>query len=159
MSRVVHVITDAIMAASIMSGVTHAFELQNALSELDTLCRNLETFGNALGLPKKSVFQINLALDELFTNIVSYGFTDEKTHRIKFTLSAENGVIIIRIEDSGIPFDTVSPDTSQVQPPVEDCKVGGLGLHLVKKMMDEVVYERCANKNVTTMKKKYLPET
>jgi serine/threonine-protein kinase RsbW len=141
-----------------MTGKTHAFELTNALSELDALCRNLTSIGKALGLSEKSVFQINLALDELFTNIVSYGYSDEKTHRIKFELTTESGVVIIRIEDSGIPFDPVKPPTSQAQPPVEDCEIGGLGLHLVKKMMDDVVYERCDGRNITTLKKKYLPE-
>ena len=86
-------------------------------------------------------------------------FSDGKTHRIRFALKAEDGFIIIRIEDTGVPFDPASPETAQAQPPVEDCKVGGLGLHLVKKMMDVVLYERCDNKNITTMKKKYLPET
>ena len=141
-----------------MTGKTHVFELTNALTELDTLCRNLKSIGDALGLPDKSVFQINLALDELFTNIVSYGYTDEKVHRIKFELTAESDVVIIRIEDGGIPFDPAEPITSQAQPPVEDCEVGGLGLHLVKKMMDDVVYERCDGKNITTLKKKYLTE-
>ena len=147
------------MAATVMTDATHAFELKNALSELDTLCRNLETFGNTLGLSKKSIFQINLALDELFTNIVSYGFKDDETHRIKFALTAEDGTIIIRIEDSGIPFDPASPQTSKAQPPVENCQIGGLGLHLVKKMMDDVVYERCDDRNIITMKKKCLPGT
>ena len=53
-----------------------SFELKSSLSELDNLCENLEDFGQKIGLSKKLIFEVNLALDELFTNIISYGFRD-----------------------------------------------------------------------------------
>ena len=57
-----------------------SFELKNSLCELSTLCEKLERIGEALGIPRRSLFEINLALDELFTNIISYGFADQSEH-------------------------------------------------------------------------------
>ena len=59
-----------------------SFKLKSNLSELDTLCENLEQFGQSIGLDPKCIFEANLALDELFTNIISYGFADESELRI-----------------------------------------------------------------------------
>ena len=140
-----------------MSKVVTSFKLKNALTELDALFQHVEQFGNAHGLPKKQIFQINLALDELFTNIVSYGFPDGNSHWIDFKLRLENNEVVIHIEDNGIPFDPVSVPTSGSAPPLEKCKIGGLGLHIVKKMMDEIAYERREDKNIITIKKLVRP--
>lgn len=130
-----------------------SFKLKNVISELDKLGRKLESFGKRIGLPKKSIFQINLALDELFTNIVNYGFPEKGPHWIKVALAHEDGKIRIRLEDTGVPFDPASIQTSEPERRIEDCKVGGLGLHLVNKIMDEFVYERCGNYNIVTLTK------
>ena len=53
-----------------------SFNLKNDLAELDILCRKLEKLGCSFSLPKKCIFEINLSLDELFSNIISYGFKD-----------------------------------------------------------------------------------
>jgi anti-sigma regulatory factor (Ser/Thr protein kinase) len=96
-------------------------------------------------------------VDELFTNIVKYGFADNNLHYIAVALSHENGKISIRIEDNGIPFDPAAKQTSELKDQIEDCKIGGLGLHLVKKIMDDIVYERSGKKNVITLIK-YIPQ-
>lgn len=130
-----------------------SFKLKNNISELDKLGRKLSTFGNKIGLSKKCIFQINLALDELFTNIVSYGFPDESLQWISVALSHVNGKIRVEMEDTGIPFDPASAETPDPITEIENCKVGGLGLHLVKKIMDEITYQRCDEKNITTLVK------
>lgn len=132
-----------------------SFELKNAASELDTLCRHLTKFGNTFGLSQKFIFQINLALDELFTNIISYGYKEEGEHRIKFALSCEDSTVVIRIEDSGVPFDVAEFEVPDPKNTLEDCKVGGLGLHLIRKLMDDISYERADDKNVVILKKNF----
>ncbi len=137
---------------------TYSFELKSDLSELDTLCQNLEAFGEKFGLPKKLIFEINLALDELFTNIISYGFQDEKEHIVKVTLIPGNDQLCLCIEDDGKPFNPIDFETPDVACSVEECKIGGLGIHIMKKLMDEVCYERCDDKNILNLKKKISPE-
>ena len=120
-----------------------SFKLKNDISELDKLGRKLAAFGNRIGLSKKCVFQINLALDELFTNIVSYGFPDNGPQWISVT---------------GIPFDPANAETPDPITEIEDCKVGGLGLHLVNKVMDEITYKRRNKKNIITLVK-HIPKS
>lgn len=137
-----------------MAKKMYSFELKSSLSELDQLCQNLETFGKKFGFSKKLIFEINLALDELFTNIISYGFKDDKEHVIKVTLTPRKNELCLCIEDDGRPFNPIDFATPDVSCSVEECKIGGLGIHIMKKLMDEVCYERCGDKNVLNLKKK-----
>ena len=141
-----------------MAKNTYSFELKSDLSELDKLCQNLEAFGKKFGLSQKLIFEINLALDELFTNIISYGFQDEKEHIVKVTLIPENDQLCLCIEDDGKPFNPIEFETPEVSCSVEECKIGGLGIHIMKKLMDEVCYERCDDKNILNLKKKLSSE-
>jgi len=136
-----------------MAKKKYSFELKSSLDELDNLCLNLETLGEKIGLSKKLIFEINLALDELFTNIISYGFSDEDEHTIKVTITPQKGKICLSIEDDGIPFNPIEFDTPDVACSVENCKIGGLGIHIMRKLMDDICYQRCGDKNVLTLKK------
>jgi anti-sigma regulatory factor (Ser/Thr protein kinase) len=135
-----------------------SFKLKNDISELDELGRKLTAFGNGIGLSKKCIFQINLALDELFTNIVSYGFPDNGPQWISVTLSHDNSMICVRLEDTGVPFDPSNAETPDPITEIEDCKVGGLGLHLVNKVMDKITYTRRNRKNIITLVK-HIPKS
>jgi anti-sigma regulatory factor (Ser/Thr protein kinase) len=136
-----------------MAKIEYTFELKSSLSELDNLCQNLEDCGQKLGLSKKLIFEINLALDELFTNIISYGFNDEEEHIIKVRITPQNEELCLCIEDDGIPFNPTDFETPDVACSVENCKIGGLGIHIIRKLMDEICYERCEDKNILTLKK------
>ena len=130
-----------------------SFKLKSKLSELDTLCRHLERFGESIGLSSKCIFEANLALDELFTNIISYGFKDNKEHTIEIKISLKNNKLVFNIEDDGIPFNPTEVDTPDMECTIEECKIGGLGIYLAKNLMDEVCYQRCKEKNILTLKK------
>ena len=86
---------------------TFSFTLKNDIAELKILCQQLESIGSALGLPQRFVFEINLALDELFTNIISYGFNDSSEHAIQVRIAAEDSMLTITVEDDGIPFNPI----------------------------------------------------
>ena len=131
----------------------YTFELKSNLSELDNLCKHLETFAQKTGLPKKIVFEINLVLDELFTNIISYGFDDDNEHIIKITMTPGNEKLCLCIEDDGKPFNPVEFQTPKVSGSIEECKVGGLGIHIIRKLIDDICYERCEDKNIIKLKK------
>jgi serine/threonine-protein kinase RsbW len=130
-----------------------SFSLKSDQSELDTLCHKLEKFGKSIRLSKKCMLEINLALDELFTNIISYGFRDDLEHQVKIQIMRENGTLTLCVEDDGIPFNPFKTKEVELPCDIEGCNIGGLGLHLVKKLMDQVCYERCEGKNKLTLKK------
>ena len=104
------------------------------------------------GLQKKSILRIHICLDELLTNIVSYGFKDDLEHRIKFTFNADSNLLIISIEDDGIPFNPLEKDP-EIPVDVDNAKIGGLGIHIVRKLMDNFRYKRERGKNKMTLKK------
>lgn len=130
-----------------------SFKLKSNLSELDTLCEHLEQFGQSIGLDPKCIFEANLALDELFTNIINYGFADQNEHIIKITIAHRDDSLVFSIEDDGVPFNPTKALTPDLECTIEECKIGGLGIHLAKNLMDEVCYQRCKNKNILTLKK------
>lgn len=131
----------------------YCFELKSKLSELTTLCRHLQDCGNVMELPQKCLNEINLGLDELFTNIISYGFEDESEHQIKFSLAKDRKTLIVQVEDDGIPFNPLDVTGPEVSRDLDSINIGGLGIHLVKKMMDDIDYQRIKGKNKLTLKK------
>jgi len=133
---------------------TFSFTLKNDIAELKVLCQQLESIGGELGLPQRFVFEINLALDELFTNIISYGFNDLSEHAIQVCIAADDGMLTITVEDDGIPFNPIARAEPRMPATIEDCTIGGLGIYLIKNLMDDVCYQRNQDKNVLTLKKR-----
>ena len=130
-----------------------SLKLRNSLAEIDTLGQKLQQFGEELGLSARALFQVCLAVEEIVGNIISYGYTDDAVHWIKIAISHEQGIFIIRLEDDGIPFNPLWAQEPDCECPVEDRKVGNLGIHLCKKVMDEMSYERFGDKNILILKK------
>jgi len=131
----------------------YSFELQRDLSELKVLCEHLINFGQITGLSKDCITEMNICLDEAFTNIVSYGFTDDMEHLIKFTIDWDNDVLILRVEDDGIPFNPLAQKDPEIATDLLNIKVGGLGIHIIKKLMDDICYRRNQGKNKLILKK------
>jgi serine/threonine-protein kinase RsbW len=130
-----------------------SIEFKNDLSELDGLCQKLKEFGLSLGLPKKTLFHINLVMEEVFTNIISYGFKDDAEHLVRITVSHENGDLELRTEDDGIPFNPTELEAPDLSCPIEDREIGGLGCYLTKRLMDNVEYQRLGDKNILILRK------
>lgn len=123
------------------------------MSELEPLCQHLHKFGHATGLSEDCITDINICADELFTNIVSYGFADDLEHLIRFSLNLDNHVLTLKIEDEGIPFNPLEKKDPEIPADLIDVRIGGLGIHIVKKLMDDISYQRKRGKNKLTMKK------
>ncbi len=132
----------------------YSFELKNDLSELEQLCQTCEEIGRDINISDKTIFEMNLALDELFTNIISYGFNDQQEHTIKINITIEGDQLQMRIEDDGVPFNPMESKTPDFQCGIEECKIGGLGIHLIRKMMDDVQYKRVSDKNILLLRRK-----
>ena len=127
------------------------FDIYNHQIVITTECE----YNYMLQIVIKAILRINVCLDELFTNIVSYGFDDDLEHIIRFTLNGDNNFVVINIEDDGIhfnPLDKVDPDFPEN---VESAKIGGLGILIIRKLMDNVSYERKQGINKLTMRKNF----
>ena len=131
-----------------------SFKIENKLSELNGLCRQVEAFAKKQALSPKDIFEIHLCMEEHFTNIISHGYTDSEKHFIEITLSVEDEKFMVRIEDDGIAFNPTKIAAPDFRCPLEERKIGGLGVHLTKHFMDTMAYQRRDNKNVLVMAKK-----
>lgn len=131
----------------------HTLMLKSDLSELDRLHPFLEEIGQGISASKKCIFETILTLEEVFSNIISYGFDDPANHVIKITVTTAKGSFTVSVEDDGRPFNPLEAKNPDLPQDVEDCKPGGLGIHLIKHFMDEIRYKRHQNRNVLTMKK------
>ena len=131
----------------------YSFELKNDLSELETLYQHLNKFGQDAGLSEACITDVNICLDELFTNIVCYGFKDDLEHITLFNLHLNNDELTVRIEDEGIPFNPLDKKDPENPDDLIDVRIGGLGIHIVRKLMDDIRYERKHGRNRLTMKK------
>ncbi len=136
-----------------MPAVKMEIQLHNRMEDLDRLTRQLDRFCHRAGLGNRCYGQVCLALEELFANIVQHGNVDGQTLRIAVFLALVDDILTVRIEDDGIPFDPNAAAQPDLNCSLEQRKIGGLGIHLIKKSMDEVRYLRCENKNVTILKK------
>lgn len=132
---------------------SYSFELKSNLSELAVLNQHIVDFGRHIGLPELSISEINICLDELFTNTVLYGFKDDREHKIQFTIKVEKKILIVNIEDDGVPFNPLKKKAPKLPADVESANIGGLGIHITRELVDEINYERKRGKNRLTIKK------
>ncbi|MFP4306798.1 MAG: ATP-binding protein [Desulfococcaceae bacterium] len=135
-------------------GHSRRFRLRNHIDELETLRENLEAFGETVGITRRCLFRLNLALDELFTNVVTCGYEDRNIHYVDVALRANEKELNITIVDDGTPFNPLPAEPPDTQCGVEKRKVGGLGIHLVKQLMDHLNYRRENGQNIVTLTKK-----
>ena len=136
-----------------MTKLKYTFKLKSSLSELKTLRKHLNHYGKANGLSETCLLDINVCLDELFTNIVLYGLTKESAHFVTFTVKAVGDDLFIDVEDEGIPFNPLKVKDPEIPQDLVHLKIGGLGIYIVKKLMDDVCYKRKQGKNKLTLKK------
>ena len=99
----------------------------------------------------------NLVFDELVNNIISYAFADDGAHDIEVTAELTPNRLIITLSDDGIPFNIFQQEPPDTALSIEEREIGGLGVHLVRRMMDEVSYRRTTGRNVVTLIK-YLTD-
>ena len=127
----------------------------NRMEEIRTIEVALEEFAEQQDFPPEALFQIQLSLEELFTNVVSYAHDDGQEHDVEIIFSRENETITVEMMDDGCPFDPLqdAPELD-VDSSLEDRGIGGAGIRLVKQLMTELRYQRDSARNRLIMIKK-----
>lgn len=114
--------------------------LTNDLSDLAQLEQWLKTFGRAHGVDEKTIHFLNLALDELVTNIIHYAYPDGQTHSFSLELRRMGDRIEAELIDDGVPFNPLETPEPDLDADLDSRRMGGLGIHFVRQTMDEVSY-------------------
>ncbi len=121
--------------------------VKTAHHELERIVAAIEDLAEQDDWPPDLLFRVNLVIEELGLNIMDYGHDDD-TSDIEIVLTSEGDSVTIEIVDGGRPFDPLNdapaPDLTSG---VADRRLGGLGVHFVRTLMDDVQYERSSGKN------------
>ncbi len=134
-----------------MLDISTSIRMEPQADELDAVFDEVQDFANQANLPEGLVFQIKLILEELALNVINYG-NKGGTEPIEIGLSAKGETIVLQISDVGQPFDPMkdapAPDLTLS---LEERPIGGLGLYLVKTMVDEMHYRWEDGRNHLTL--------
>jgi len=127
---------------------------KNNISELNKLAEDIKIFGRKYAIAYEDLYNINLCIDEVLTNIIYYGYEDHQPHSIEIELIALQNSIEIIIRDNGKPF---NPLREAIPPKINVCleerQEGGLGIYFVKQLMDALSYHREGDYNILKMTK------
>jgi len=131
--------------------------LRSDLSELDRLAEAVAEFGRRHALPEPTMAQVALALDELVTNVITYGYGTGASGTIQLRLDVADDWLEAELIDEAPAFDPFTVPAPDVDTPLEDRQVGGLGVHFVRTFLDHVDYVRDGKRNRVTLGKRLVP--
>ncbi len=135
---------------------SHRLTIKNEVEELSKLPEFVDTVCEEAGVDMALVASINLALEEAATNVVLYAYQEGKG-TVDIDASYTPQYIKFIISDSGIPFDPTQQEDADITLSAEERPIGGLGIYLVRKIMDSVSYERVDGHNILTLIKDLQP--
>lgn len=128
--------------------------LRNDLAEIPRVADAVETFCEPLEPPMKDLMAVQLALEECITNVIQHGYRDAAPHTFTVELSApEPDRIRMVITDDAPAYDPLARPEVNLELPIEERPIGGLGVHLVKKLMQHASYQRRAHQNILTLER------
>lgn len=128
--------------------------LANEISEIAKLNAFIEDIGEEFSLTPDVVFNLTLVLEEAVVNIINYAYPKEDHESIFLSAKMKDGSIVLVLTDTGKEFDPTMAPEADVTLSAEDREIGGLGIFLIRQIMNEVKYERIDGKNVLTLEKK-----
>ncbi|MCX6693287.1 MAG: ATP-binding protein [Methanomicrobiales archaeon] len=122
------------------------------LADLDEVITFVEEVLNGEGVPERIVFDVALATDEAVTNVMNYAYP-AGDGSLTVTCELRDAVITISVRDNGSPFNPLATPLPDITSNLEDRQVGGLGVHLIRQLMNEVAYRRDGDENILSMRK------
>lgn len=129
---------------------TSRLTMRNDIKQIPTLAEWLDS----IGLPDELNMTINLALEEAVSNVMLYAYPEGKSGAVEITAEKAKKQVVFTIEDSGKAFDPTLQKEPDLTLSAEERPIGGLGIHLVRQIMDDIRYERKDNKNILTLTKR-----
>lgn len=128
--------------------------LANDIAEISRLAQFVDEVGEEFNLTPDIVFNLNLVLEEAVANVINYAYPKEEHQNIFLSAKLHEGSIVFVLTDTGKEFDPTAAPEADITLSAEDRPIGGLGIFLIRQIMNEVKYERIDGKNVLTLEKK-----
>lgn len=134
--------------------MTHTFELANRISELGPVLDQLESLLLDEKIPNDIVGEVRLLAEEALSNIIQYAYGSEEEGRIEMTLAFDTAEVTLETRDEGKLFNPLEAPPPDLDKPIEEREIGGLGIHLMTSLADEASYARRGHTNVLVLKKR-----
>jgi len=136
------------------SSLTRSITLPNDVAEVPVLAEFVEGVCEEAGMDMPTTMQLNLAIEEAVVNVMDYAYPAGTEGKVVVDAIVNDGLLQIVITDRGTPFDPTAKGDVDTTLSAEERKIGGLGIHLIRTIMDKVIYERVGDRNVLTLTKK-----
>jgi sigma-B regulation protein RsbU (phosphoserine phosphatase) len=128
-------------------------KIKNQLTELAVVEEKFEAFCQEFKIPDMARQQVSMVLDEILNNVVSYAYRDENEHIIDVEFVLSGPRLVITVRDDGVPFNPFALDPPNIAMTLDEREIGGLGIYMVRSVMDEYMYNRHIGRNVVTLVK------
>jgi anti-sigma regulatory factor (Ser/Thr protein kinase) len=135
-------------------GESLTIELKNTHDAIAPAAERAEAWLEAFDPSPKALYLVPLAIEEIVTNCIHYGYDDAGEHTIVITLSVADQTLTMTVVDDGHEFDPLAHETPDLAAPAEDRSIGGLGIHLLRNLSDAIAYERRDGTNRLTVTKR-----
>ena len=132
--------------------------IDNDLSEVAQVAEAVEDFCARNAVPAKAAYHVSLVIDEALTNTISYGFPAGGRHQIDLEVERRGEDILIELIDGGAAFNPLDAPEPDLDAPLEERQIGGLGVHLMRTLMTEAAYRREGGRNHLSLRKRFGSE-
>ena len=134
----------------------HSITLTNDIEQVPQLADFVDMVCEEVGFDPSIAIQMNLAIEEAVVNVMSYAYPVGTVGNVSIEAQADDDCLTFTIIDNGTPFDPTAKSEVDTTLSAEERPIGGLGIHLVRQLMDSINYERIDNKNILTLRKKLV---
>lgn len=132
----------------------YTLTLHNDVQDVPLLARFIDTISEENAMDMEMSKNINLAVEEAVVNVMNYAYPKGTVGEVRIDASVTDGLLTLLISDSGTPFDPTVKKDPDINLPAEKRAIGGLGILLVRQIMDTVTYRYTDGKNILTLVKK-----
>ena len=132
----------------------HSITLTNDIQQVPQLADFVDMVCEEVGMDMAIAIQMNLAMEEAVVNVMDYAYPAGTVGDVTIEAESDDDQLQFTIIDSGTPFDPTAKEEVDTTLSAEERPIGGLGIHLVRQLMDSINYERIDGKNILTLRKK-----
>jgi serine/threonine-protein kinase RsbW len=129
--------------------------IRNDVAELATVTDTVDRIGAEAGVPFKAVMQLQVVLDEVLSNVIKYAWPEGGPHELRVRISVRGGTVEVLVIDDGRPFDPLVQPPPELLPPGRRPQPGGVGIHMIRQLVDGFEYSRADGYNQVTLSKRY----
>ncbi|MBT8220102.1 MAG: ATP-binding protein [Bacteroidia bacterium] len=116
--------------------------IKNSISEINFVHKCFTYFAKSKTENESAIQKLCIVIDEVLTNIITHGYADQGEHQIDITCEVGDDSLVLTFRDDGVPFNPLEMENLPPNKEVDSAELGGLGIHLMKNLVDQIEYER-----------------